>query len=70
MSMQVHARCFSWRLKERRIQRSKGKFRRLRSMMPNHSLKLTPNGIARWSGRIRFAHFMRPAQRALPLGAA
>ena len=41
-----------------------------RRVRPNPSFKRTPNGLARLPGRIRFAHFMRPVQRAKPLGAA
>jgi hypothetical protein len=43
---------------------------RLPRVLPNPSLKRTPNGVAHWAGRIRFAHFMRPAQCATPSVAA
>jgi len=37
---------------------------------PNHSLKLTRNGLPRWAVGGRFAHFPPTAQRGKPLRSA
>jgi len=43
----------------------------VQTVLPNPSLKLTPNGMARRPGRAGASpHFARPGRRTMPLGAA